>query len=304
MSDSGWVLSGELSQDVSAHLEQELEILSDLQGLFPPTLSRFEQADSDLWRVDIFFSERPSETFVEELLDKSGLQRWRYEFSPIEDRDWVSESQKLLAPVRAGRFFVFGSHDADQTQETLVNLQIDAGQAFGTGKHETTAACLSVIDSLVDKIKPNTILDLGTGSGLLAFAAAKVWPDAMVTGSDIDPIAIEVAEHHRAVNDLTARSPGTKQRGVALVVADGINDGAVKADAPYDLVIANILAGPLIEMAPDIESVLARRGTLVLSGLLVSQIDDVLAPYLSLGLSHTATAENGEWAALKLDKKQ
>lgn len=302
MTDTGWKLSGELTPDVAERLDVTLELLADAKGIAPPTLSRFEQRDSDLWRVDIFFAERPAETFVEELLDKAGITRWAYEFAPIEDRDWVSESQKLLAPVRAGDFLVYGSHDADKTEASLINLQIDAGQAFGTGKHETTAACLELMSGLRQSKAPENALDLGTGSGVLALAAAKIWPDARITASDIDPIAVDVARENGAINAVPERQAASDAAGVAYLTADGLTDEPLKAEKPYDLIVANILAGPLIDMAADITGALAPHGALILSGLLISQRDDVLTAYRAQGLSLDSEAESGEWCALQLTR--
>lgn len=300
MTDSGWRLSGELEPELAEKMEAELEHLCDQLGAFPPTFSRFEQPNSTLWRVDIYFPEEPDETFVESLLDRIDLNRWNYEFSPIEDRDWVSESQKLLSPVKAGRFFVFGSHDADQVNPSLINLQIDAGQAFGTGKHETTAACLGLLDSIADTITPRSYLDLGTGSGVLALAAAKLWPGTPGTATDIDPVAVAVAEENCRVNAVPVRKFATAEPGIALKTADGLNDRDIELEQPYDLIFANILAGPLVEMAPDISNALAPGGTLILSGLLIEQQDEVLAAYHACGFKLTGYAESGDWAALQI----
>lgn len=298
MSESGWVLTGELLPELAEKLEVAIDQLCDAQDIFPPTLSRFEQPNQDLWRVDIYFTEEPDQSFVTSILEHAGISGWAYDVSPLEDRDWVSESQKLLAPVRAGRFLVYGSHDKDKADPSLINLQLDAGQAFGTGKHETTAACLTLIDQLTEK--PETLLDIGTGSGVLALAACKLWPDVIAMGTDIDPIAVDVAEENAGINAVARRSSEQQRPGLALIVADGMQDARLQAEQPYDLVVANILAGPLIEMAADITTAVKGKGTLILSGLLITQAADVLAAYEAQGLKLVAREESGEWAALQL----
>ena len=299
MTADNWLLTGELARASSETLESSIESVCELLGEFPPTVSRFEQPGSDLWRVDVYFAGEPAASFIERILEIGGLSDWQYDLSPIEERDWVSESQKLLAPVRSGRFLVYGAHDTDKADPSLINLQVDAGQAFGTGKHETTAACLALLDGLAETCNPASFLDLGTGSGVLAFAAAKVWPGARGTGSDIDPIATEVAMVNAGINEVPMRNRN-ESSGLLFVTADGFDHPALAAESPYDLIVANILAGPLIEMADGMAGALSEVGTLILSGLLITQKADVLAAYAEQGLSLVAEQEDGEWAALQL----
>lgn len=300
MSERSWKLSGELAVGDAERLEIVLEDLSDLSGLELPTLSRFEQPNSDLWQIDVFFGSQPPDDFVEELLDKAGLFRWQHTFDPVEDRDWVSESQKLLAPVRAGRFLVYGAHDADKIHPDLVNLQVDAGQAFGTGKHETTAACLTLLDAMGDDQAPTNFLDLGTGSGVLALAASRLWPAARGTATDIDPIATDVATRNADINNMPVREVKSAMPGVAFKTADGLNDPDLQSETPYDVIIANILAGPLVAMASDIVAALAPGGVLILSGLLITQQSEVMQAYQEQGLQLIKSEESGEWNALQL----
>lgn len=297
-----WCLSGELHVDQALKLESCLEAVADERGEFPPTLSYFEQDGNPLWRVEVFFAEKPTDEFLSAILDRAKLSDWPYDFAAVEEKDWVAESQKLLAPVAAGRFFVFGAHDADKARPGAINLQIDAGQAFGTGKHETTAACLEVIDALADELTPTTMLDLGTGSGVLALAAQKVWPGMKIVASDIDPVAIEVTADNIRINLGVAREAGEDAVGMALVAAPGLDDPVFDGEKPFDLITANILAGPLINLAGDISQALASGGTLVLSGLLVTQEKEVLGAYRSRGLVTLGRVEKGEWLALTLRK--
>ncbi|MBL4639849.1 MAG: 50S ribosomal protein L11 methyltransferase, partial [Kordiimonadaceae bacterium] len=208
----------------------------------------------------------------------------------------------LLQPVEAGCFYVYGSHDADKAKADRINIQIEAGQAFGTGQHETTAACLEAITEYATTLKPTTILDLGTGSGVLALAAHKVWPEARVTASDIDPIAITVTRENIEINKGTLRSGGNDGSGIKLAVADGLDDPIFQEDTPFDLITANILAGPLVSMAEEITKALAPGGALVLSGLLVTQEKEVLDAYKARGLDIQGRIMKGEWLALKLLK--
>ncbi|TNE62844.1 MAG: 50S ribosomal protein L11 methyltransferase [Alphaproteobacteria bacterium] len=302
MTSDIWCLKGELPFEAIAGLEAAIEELAEETGVFPPTLSYFEQKPGEPWIVEVFFPEAPEPGFVEALLERAGSDDWVESFEAVEEKDWVAESQKLLEPVTAGRFFVFGSHDADKAKPDSVNLLIDAGQAFGTGKHETTAACLEVLDSLAAEIAPARMLDLGTGSGVLALATQKVWPAAEIVASDIDPIAIEVTAENIDINHGVGRTAGTRGAGIAVVVAPGLDDPAFADEGPFDLITANILAGPLIELAADITGVLAPGGTLVLSGLLVTQEKEVLAPYQAQGLDTQGRVEKGEWLALVLRK--
>lgn len=302
MSNSGWCLTGELAPKAAERFEIDVEQFADNAGTFPPTVSRFEQPGEELWQVDVYFVDRPEPVFLSALLDHAGLPDWHYKIGPIEDRDWVTESQKLLSPVRAGRFLVFGSHDADKADTDLINLQIDAGQAFGTGKHETTAACLSLLDQLADTVEPKSVLDIGTGSAVLALAAAKVWPAASITATDIDPIAIEVSVENCAVNKVATRKITSKDPAIALVVADGLNDPLLTEEQPYSVAFANILAGPLINMAPSISNSVVRGGHLILSGLLITQKQDVLEAYQRCGMTIETECLSGEWAALQLRK--
>ncbi|WP_420429434.1 50S ribosomal protein L11 methyltransferase [Kordiimonas sp.] len=297
-----WCLKGELTLERAEALEALLEVMGEERGAFPPTLSYFEQPGQPLWMVEIFFAEKPDDRFVPELLERADLTNWQHDFAAVENKDWVSESQKLLSPVEAGRFFVFGAHDKDKARREGINLQVDAGQAFGTGKHETTAACLEVIDSLANEITPHKILDLGTGSGVLALGAHKVWANAHVVASDIDPIAIVVADENIEINAGVSRKPGENKAGIATVVAAGLDDPAFKGDSPFDLIVANILAGPLIDLSADITDALAAGGTLVLSGLLVTQKKEVLDAYKARGLVTLGRVEKGEWLALTLRK--
>ena len=210
---------------------------------------------------------------------------------PLPDRDWIALSQEGLPPVRAGRFFVYGAHDAGIVPGGVIPIRIEAGLAFGTGHHETTALCLSVLSDLARKQRFANVLDLGCGTGLIAIGAAKLWK-RRVLASDIDPVAIEVTDENAGLNGVGP--------WVAGVVADGLTHPVLAAGAPYDLIVANILAGPLTFLARQMMAALAPGGTLVLSGLLHNQENMILSFYHPLRL--VRRWRDGPWSALVLTR--
>jgi ribosomal protein L11 methyltransferase len=220
----------------------------------------------------------------------------------IEDRDWVTLSQQGLEPIRAGRFFVHTPQHRDSAPGDAIALEIDAGRAFGTGQHETTGGCLIALSRLkAGGTAVANLLDLGTGTGLLAFAAMRLWPAARAAASDNDPVAIEVGEENAAINGVrTGRARGQLE----LVVADGMDHPRLQARAPYDLVIANILAGPLIGLAPSVARAIAPGGRLVLAGLLDHQAAAVARAYRREGLMLTGRVDRGEWPTLVMRKRR
>lgn len=219
--------------------------------------------------------------------------RHRVEREVLPDIDWVTRSLEGLKPVRAGRFFVHGAHDRDQRRDDDISIEIEAGLAFGTGHHGTTAGCLQMLESVIEADGPTNALDLGTGSAVLAIAIAKL-ARIPVLATDIDPVAVEVAAANVALNDATAQ--------VETVTAASFDHPAFAARGPFDLIVANILAGPLIDIAPDMVAHLAKGGSLVLSGILDRQEDAVLAAYLAAGLNHIRTLHLEGWATIHLKR--
>jgi ribosomal protein L11 methyltransferase len=214
----------------------------------------------------------------------------RVQVAPLPDQDWIKLSQEGLPPVRAGRFFVHGAHDAGIVPPGVIPMQIEAGLAFGTGHHETTALCLSVLSDLGHR-RFTHVLDLGAGTGLLAIGAAKLWKKP-VLASDIDPVAVEVIGENARANGVAPL--------VKAVVADGLIHPVLAANAPYDLIMANILAGPLTRLAPQIVNALKPGGMLVLSGLLHNQEAMVISFYHRLRF--LGRRREGSWSALVLEK--
>lgn len=272
--------------------------LGELPGFDPAPVvmtSEPDQARPEHWQLDVYLEQEPTPALIAAV---RALAPSAAEVAPtlerIADADWVTISQRWLEPIRAGRFFVHTAAHADTVPADATPFLIEASRAFGTGHHETTAGCLQLLDDLwTAGARFSRIADIGTGTGLLAFAAAALWPDAPVLASDIDPIAIEVTRENMAAN---AIPPGR----ITLAVADGTRDPAIEAAAPFDLLVANILAGPLIAMAPDLAGLCAPGGTILLAGLLFTQAADVLSAYAEQGMIVSGRLERGDWSILAL----
>jgi ribosomal protein L11 methyltransferase len=242
----------------------------------------------DRWQLDAYFGSKPSRDVLRTIarLVPSAHEK-EPRAKPLADEDWVTMSQAALQPLRAGRFYV-RTPDYPPVQGT-VDFVIPAGLAFGTGQHATTNGCLEALDAMKRRGAVfRNVLDLGTGTGLLAFAAARLWPVANIAASDIDPISIDVVRENAVLNGV---------RGLRLVVADGLSHRELVAHAPYDLVIANILAQPLIDMAAMVAASVAHRGTLVLAGLLDTQAAAVARAYRKQGMRLISQGA-GEWPVL------
>ncbi|MGG7518301.1 50S ribosomal protein L11 methyltransferase [Allorhizobium undicola] len=209
----------------------------------------------------------------------------------IPDIDWIAKSLEGLTPVRAGRFLVHGSHDRDKVKPHDLAIEIDAGQAFGTGHHGTTAGCLEMIDSVVRARRPRNALDLGTGSGVLAIGVRKLAP-VPVLATDIDPVAVRVAKENALTNGVP--------HGIDFRTAPGFHSTAFREHGPFDLIIANILARPLMKMAPQLVAYLAPGGSVILSGILASQRWKVIAAYNGAGVKHVRTIWRNGWVTLHL----
>lgn len=260
----------------------------------PTGVGVFEVEDgSGLFEVGGYFSQTPDDTALALLAAAFGAQP--FVVSALPQTDWVAHVRRELAPVRAGRFFVYGSHDGDKVPEGVVPLLIEAAMAFGTGHHGTTLGCLRALDGLIDEgFTAGRVADIGCGTAVLAMAAARVW-DIPVLASDIDPLAVDVAEANLRANDMQGR--------VTCLEAAGFDHPDLRAAAPYDLIFANILKGPLIALAPDVATHLRPRGILILSGILNEQAPKIADVYARSGINLTKSAEIGEWTTLVLVKK-
>ncbi len=288
-----------MSWRVTLHCTRaEAEAVPDSDQLFqfsdsPPVLVADEpdpQAPDD-WRIHAYFADQPT---TQELVLLGCLAAGSQpDVELLGEDDWVTMSQAGLEPIRAGRFFVHTPNHVPDPK--AINFEIDAGLAFGTGQHDTTAGCLAALDRLQQAGHAFTnIADVGTGTGLLAFAARALWPRTRAIATDIDPISIDVTRDNAAINHIAiGHGPGE----LLLVVADGMDHEMLVARAPFDLLIANILAGPLIELAPGFAKAVAPGAHIVLAGLLESQADAVIAAYQAEKM--TLVERNpGEWCVL------
>ena len=263
----------------------------------PVGVGVFEIEDnSGLWEVGAYFLGPPDMVMLEVFSLAFGAKP--FAVSELPEVDWVAKVRRELSPVEAGRFYVFGSHDAAKVPEILaqgnrIALQIEATVAFGTGHHGTTLGCLRAWDRLYNEgLRPAKVADIGCGTAVLAMAAAAVLPDALVMASDIDQVAVDVAEANVAINGMEGR--------VQCLEAAGFAHPHIKAAAPFDLIFANILKGPLIELAPDMATHCAKGGIVILSGLLVVQAEAVTAAYVTAGFVAVSREDLGEWSALVL----
>ena len=267
----------------------------------PPTLLTDEPdpARPDDWRLHAYLAAEPDAALLARIAALAPSRRAPPVAEPLADTDWVTLSQAGLAPVRAGRFLVHTPEHRAARRPGDLALEIPAGLAFGTGQHMTTYGCLSALDALAKHRRFATVLDLGTGTGVLAFAAARRWPRARVIASDIDPVSVAVARANARRNALR---PGRGRGRVELVTAIGMRHPRLLARAPYDLILANILAAPLVALAGDIAAALAPGGVVVLAGLLDSQVRRVSRAYAARGLVAQAQHPRGEWPTLVLRK--
>ncbi|MGZ6022931.1 MAG: 50S ribosomal protein L11 methyltransferase [Rhizomicrobium sp.] len=273
------VLVKELAADVAAVLE--------LSPPVPQAVLIVDELFKETATVEALYTEAPDAELLSRLTGHTVIA------APLPDQDWIKLSQEGLPPVRAGRFFVYGAHDAGQVPPGVIPMRIEAGLAFGTGHHETTALCLAALSDLAKRRRFERTLDLGCGTGLLAIGAAKLWRKKVIA-SDIDPVAVDVTRENARAN---GEAPF-----IRAVTADGLTHAAIRERAPYDLIVANILASPLTQLAPSIVRSLAKGGMLVLSGLLRGQENLVISFYTPHGLILRARHRDGPWSALVLER--
>lgn len=268
-------------------------------------LSGFEVAKDqpEDWKLEAFYPRQPTPADLAALraLFAAEDAAPQLHVEALPEIDWITQSQQDLKPIRAGRFCV---HTPDHTPDPtpgIRNFAIPASRAFGTGHHETTAGCLAMLDYMKSQgLVVRNLADIGTGTGLLAFAALELWPRAFATASDIDDACVGVVRDNVAANGFTL---GAGAGQLAMVVADGMADPLLAARAPYDLLIANILAGPLIELAPDFARSLMPGGHLLLAGLLETQEAAVRNACRRAGLRLARRMVNGDWSILWLRKR-
>ena len=260
----------------------------------PTGIGVFEVEDgSGLWEVGGYFTDKPDETAL--LLLSTALEAKPFVVSEVPDTDWVAHVRRELAPVQAGRFFVYGEHDADQVPDDCEPLLIEAAMAFGTGHHGTTLGCLRALDRLIEAgVRAHNVADIGCGTAVLAMAAARVW-NKPVLASDIDQVAVDVAQSNVSANGLAGL--------VTCLEAAGFAHSQLQAARPFDLVFANILKGPLVALAPDMAAYIGAGGYAILSGILNEQADDVLNVYSQTGFNLVHREEIVDWTTLTLVRK-
>jgi ribosomal protein L11 methyltransferase len=253
------------------------------------------EADEQSWRLTVYLEHEPDQeqrAVLEDALLSAGARAPRFRFARLPETDWVAKSLAGLSPVRAGRFLVHGAHDRHRVLPNDLSILIDAGQAFGTGHHGTTAGCLIAIGRAARQRPIRNALDIGTGSGVLAIATAKL-TKARVLASDIDPLAVAVARDNVRRNGVS--------EFVRVIAADGLRAGSIEEHAPYDLIAANILATPLISLAPDIRRHVAPGGAIIVSGLLAAQERRVSAIYRGQGFRRMERRQIGGWVTLTFE---
>ncbi|MCR9135580.1 MAG: 50S ribosomal protein L11 methyltransferase [Alphaproteobacteria bacterium] len=247
--------------------------------------------DRDVWEASLYASADEKEATWKAMSEclAAALPGCGVRIEDLPDIDWVTYSLEGLQPVRAGRFLVHGSHDRDQVRPNDLAIEIDAGRAFGTGHHGTTAGCLEMIEQVMRHRPFGATLDLGTGSAVLAIAIAKL-AHRPVLATDIDPVAVEVARDNTRKNGCASL--------ITLRTARGFHADVFARKGPFDLIVANILARPLMAMAPDIRRHLAHGGNVILSGILASQRRKVLAAFAAQGIHHRRTLWRDGWVTL------
>ena len=260
----------------------------------PTGVGVFEVEDgSKTWEVGVYFVEAPDEVGLALLAAANGAKP--FAVSELPETDWVAEVKRELAPITAGRFFLYGSHDADKIPADCVPLLIEAAMAFGTGHHGTTQGCLQALHNLAETgFVGKNVVDVGCGTAVLAMGAAKIWPD-VVLASDIDEVATDTASANVACNDLEGQ--------IEVVTCAGFDHPRLREKAPYDLILANILKGPLIALSGDMGASCAKDGYVILSGILNEQADDTKAAYQAQGLVEVEHLIVGEWSTLCLQKQ-
>jgi ribosomal protein L11 methyltransferase len=269
--------------------------LQDFTEPAPDALTIFENGPG-AWRIEAFFNDWiDGRDVAAEIAPLVGKPLPPFVIETVPELNWVAISQAALPPVEAGRFVIHGSHDRGRVARGPSAILIDAGEAFGTAHHATTLGCLLAIDRLTRAEAFDSVLDLGCGSGVLAIAIAKALPHADIIATDMDPQSVKVAAENMRLNGVAGR--------IATAVAAGVNHTWLRQSPPFGLIIANILAGPLIGLAPAIARKVARGGTLVLSGILIPQAPQVIAAYRTCGFHIQRHDRIVGWSTITLRRR-
>jgi ribosomal protein L11 methyltransferase len=270
------------------------EIVEGVAEPSPLAVTLFE-ARPPSFVVEAYFDAAPPLDKLQLRLTERNARLAHASLEPVPDQNWVALSQASLPPIAAGRFVVHGSHDRARFSLRRLAVEIEAGEAFGSGHNATTALCLEALDRLARRRQPlRRVLDLGCGSGVLAIAAARVAPSARILATDNDPVAVAIARENARLNRVDTR--------VRVLKAAGLAHPALRRGAPFDLVLANILPGPLIALAPALRRAIGRGGVAVLSGLLNHQQREVAAAWRAHGFRLVRRVQRAGWTALALVK--
>ena len=270
-----------------------VDVVSEQEGL-AWTASAYEIADTADWIFQATCDDNPDLDAFAVLARATFGRTIAFSAEKLDPNiNWVARSLEGLRPVVAGGFYVYGSHETEPVPHGVIGLKIDAAQAFGTGHHETTAGCLQAIDRVLKRETPRAAIDIGTGTGVLAIAIAKRTRRAVIA-TDIDPIAVKTTRENARENGVAGL--------IVPIEATGLTHKEIAAGAPYDLLVANILAGPLVKLAPAMGRAAARGATIILSGILVHQAQRVLAAYRPQGMVLKTRLIKKEWATLVLEK--
>ena len=264
--------------------------------------SEVAESRPDDWRLEAWLTGKPTRQDKAALTALFPGKAPRFEIEELPETDWLTASQEGLEPIRAGRFHVHTPQHPALAQPGVFDFEIPAGQAFGTGQHATTAGCLAMLSHMkAQGIVVRNCADIGTGTGLLAFAALALWPRALATASDIDAVCPPVVEANALTNGVAmGAGPGK----LVVTIADGMDHPLLAARGPYDLLMANILAGPLVSLAPDFGKAIVPGGHLLLAGLLETQEPAVRAACTRAGLRLAGRLVNGDWSILWLRKRR
>ena len=298
-----WKLTLPCTRAEAEALGEDFEDFAMLDPV-PSIVTQEVEAFNDLkWELLAYFPQKPPAKTVQKIQEMiPSARKAAAKLERLPDTDWLVESQQGLEPVHAGRFYAHTEATRSSIPDGVIPLHIEAGQAFGTGGHETTSGCLAMLDRMKRQgQRYDNIADIGTGTGLLAFAALHLWPRAYITASDIDPVAIDVTISNA---DANAVPLGSGQGKVALCVAAGTDHEMIQRRAPYDLVIANILAGPLVELASSFAEIIAEGGTLILAGLLDTQASAVTTAYRAAGFRLQERSDTSDWPCLRMIKRK
>ena len=303
MTAKSWSIRFETQDDTTAYET----VLTELCGALALSVSR-PYLDAPFWVVEGFCDFAPDEALVSQALQIAAASQPASDKgsqTPVPDfaiiahgqRDWLAENRASFPALHIGRFWVYGAHITQKRPAGTKGLHVEAAEAFGSGTHPTTEGCLRLLDDLLKTRRPKHVLDLGAGSAILAMAVAKMVPDAMIVASDIDPIATATATANRRLNAISSAT-------MRCVTSKGFANRLLSQKAPYDLLIANILAGPLKQLAPDIARHMAPHGRLILSGILTSQERQIRAAYRAQGLIIRRRIRIDSWSALELVKQK